>query len=104
VKAGIIVELANGPISQVAQERLRGRKVDILPDVIANAGGVIVSCLEWQQNLAGEHWPEATVNAKLEEILVPATHAMLVRASQKSISLKQAAFELALERLLTPEV
>jgi len=104
VKAGIIVELANGPISQAAEKRLLERGVDILPDVIANAGGVIVSCLEWQQNLAGEHWSEATVNAKLEEILVPAARAMLVRASQKNISLKQAAFELALERLLTPEV
>lgn len=100
VQAGIIVELANGPISKQAEKILNDRDVTILPDVIANAGGVIVSCLEWQQNNSGEHWTEDVVNQKLADILVPATKAMLERAEAKSINLKQAAFELALERLL----
>ncbi|HSD55723.1 MAG TPA: Glu/Leu/Phe/Val dehydrogenase, partial [Candidatus Saccharimonadales bacterium] len=73
VQANIIVELANGPISKEAEQYLLNSGKTILPDVIANAGGVIVSCLEWQQNNAGEHWDEQAVNQKLEEILVPAT-------------------------------
>lgn len=100
VQAGIIVELANGPISQAAEKRLLQRSVVILPDVIANAGGVIVSYLEWQQNVNSEHWSEEKVNQKLAEILTTATQAMLARASANKLSLKQAAFELALERLL----
>lgn len=100
VQAEIIVELANGPISKTAESYLLNAGKTILPDVIANAGGVIVSCLEWQQNNAGEHWGEEEVNQKLADILIPATQAMLERAAEKQLSLKQAAFELALERLL----
>lgn len=100
VKADVIVELANGPITMEAESYLVDKNVAILPDIIANAGGVIVSCLEWQQNLKGEHWSEEEVNAKLADILVPATRSMLLRAHSQHISYKQAAFELALERLL----
>lgn len=100
IKANIIVELANGPISAGAEKLLSERGVTVLPDVIANAGGVIVSCLEWQQNLTDERWPESKVNARLHELLVAASQAMLTRAEEKNLTLKQAAFELALERLL----
>lgn len=100
VKASTVVELANGPISQHAATYLLDKNITILPDVIANAGGVIVSCLEWQQNLANQHWPETQVNQKLAALLVPATNAMLQYAQHKNVSLKQAAFELALQRLL----
>lgn len=100
VTAGIIVELANGPISKSAEASLYAQQQLVLPDVIANAGGVIVSCLEWQQNKANERWDEATVNKKLTDILVPATQAMIKRAAAENVGLKQAAFELALTRLL----
>lgn len=100
VRASIIVELANGPTSSAAEEKLDIRGVVILPDILANAGGVIVSCLEWQQNLAGEHWTEEEVNAKLEELLVGASKEIIARAESKGISLRQAAFEQAIERLV----
>lgn len=100
VKANLLVELANGPVTKAAEVELQGRNIVILPDVVANAGGVIVSYLEWQQNLQAEHWTEEKVNEKLADILVPATVAMLERATQKQVALKQAAFELAIERLL----
>lgn len=100
VQANIIVELANGPISKQAEKQLTAKGTTILPDVIANAGGVIVSYLEWHQNQAGETWSEATVNQRLADILIPATQAMLKRANDERTSLKQAAFELALQRLL----
>lgn len=100
IRATTIVELANGPITKGAAKKLGAQNVVILPDVIANAGGVIVSCLEWQQNLAGEHWDEDEVNIKLADILVPAAQAMMAYAADKNISYKQAAFELALKRIL----
>lgn len=100
VKASIIVELANGPVTKKAEKLLLGRKAVILPDIIANAGGVIVSYLEWQQNVAGESWTEDEVNIKLADILVPATEAMLHHAAEHGINFKQAAFELALTRIL----
>ncbi len=100
VQASIVVELANGPISTAAEKHLESSGIAILPDIIANAGGVIVSCLEWQQNLANEHWTEAIVNDKLETLLKKATGDMIARSKTENISLKQAAFELALERLL----
>jgi glutamate dehydrogenase/leucine dehydrogenase len=100
VRANIIVELANGPVTQVASQKLLDSGKTILPDVIANAGGVIVSYLEWEQNQKDEHWTEAEVNQKLAALLVPATKAMLSRAAEKQLDLKQAAFEIALEKLV----
>ncbi|HSW98688.1 MAG TPA: Glu/Leu/Phe/Val dehydrogenase [Candidatus Saccharimonadales bacterium] len=100
VRAGIVVELANGPVTKEAETALLGKGTAVLPDVVANAGGVIVSYLEWQQNLKNEHWSEAQVNLQLKDILVPATKQMLKRAAEKQVSYKQAAFELALIRLL----
>jgi glutamate dehydrogenase (NAD(P)+) len=101
VQARTLVELANGPITSESEPVLRQHEVTILPDVVANAGGVIVSYLEWQQNLKHEHWTEAEVNDKLAEILVPAARDMIERANQKHIPYKQAALSLALERLLS---
>lgn len=100
VKANVIVELANGPVTKEAEAHLAQKNVAILPDIIANAGGVIVSALEWQQNVKGERWTRSQVQSKLEDFLVPATKAMLRRAQEKGITLKQAAFQLALLRLL----
>lgn len=101
VKSDIIVELANGPISEGASDYLLQKDIIILPDVVANAGGVIVSMLEWQQNLKDQHWPETQVRDKLETILTKATDSMLMHAKNTNQrNLKQAAFELALKRLL----
>lgn len=100
VEASIIVELANGPITTGAEAILEKKKMIILPDIIANAGGVIVSCLEWQQNLASESWTEEKVNNKLAELLEKAAGSMIKRTKTENISLRQAAFELALERLV----
>lgn len=99
VQADVIVELANGPISKAAEKKLLDDGKDILPDVVANAGGVIVSYLEWDQNQKNEHWTEDVVNKKLADILVPATNDMIAYAKKNGLGLKQAAFELALERI-----
>lgn len=92
-----ILELANGPVDESATELLR--ETIVVPDIIANAGGVIVSYLEWQQNISGEHWSEEKVFEKLDDTLAAATKEMKHTAKERKVSLKQAAFINALERL-----
>ena len=100
VKASILLELANGPIDSAAHDALAARGVVSLPDIIANAGGVIVSYLEWRQNLDGETWSEEKVNGELDRILSVATKDMIERAKVEKITLREAAFVIALERLI----
>jgi glutamate dehydrogenase/leucine dehydrogenase len=92
--------MANGPVSKQAEVYLGEKGVTVIPDVVANAGGVIVSCFEWQQNLKGEHWDEAKVNDMLRMVMVRAMSSTMMHAEEKGISLKKAAFQLALQRLL----
>lgn len=100
ISARMVLELANGPVDDKALQLLEARDVRVIPDVIANAGGVIVSYLEWQQNRAGEHWSEQKVNEQLDDILTQAMSAAMDRAKSDELVLKDAAFVLALERLL----
>ena len=71
----------------------------MIPDVIANAGGVVVSYLEWDQNKKGEHWAEDKVNARLDEIMTKAMNSVAERAKREGMGLKEAAFMIALERI-----
>jgi glutamate dehydrogenase/leucine dehydrogenase len=99
VKAKLIVELANGPVNDAAAGYLNDHGVTILPDVVANAGGVIVSYVEWLQNKSGEQWTEEQVNTELEEYMVPAVEGMVSAAGEYKVPLKEAAFIVALGRL-----
>lgn len=100
VKASIILELANGPVNEAAHEYLTRQGVIIIPDVLANAGGVIVSYLEWEQNKKGESWDEDKVNEALERYMVAAMRAAADYAKQHGVSLKEAAFAIAIQRIL----
>lgn len=100
VKAKVLLELANGPVDDKGHDLLVERGVVCVPDIIANAGGVIVSYLEWRQNLSGETWMEERVNEELDRILASATRAMIDRAEAENVSLREAAFVIALERLV----
>lgn len=100
VKAKIILELANGPIHETAYDYLTKQGVLIIPDVLANAGGVIVSYLEWLQNRAGEPWSEEKVNQELGCYLIPAVDKAYAFAEQNKVSLKEAAFAAAIHRIL----
>jgi glutamate dehydrogenase/leucine dehydrogenase len=99
VKASYVLELANGPVNSKAYEALNARDIEVIPDIIANAGGVIVSYLEWVQNKQGEHWDEARVNEQLNEYLVKAVDALYETAEEKGASLKEAAYMNAIKRL-----
>ncbi len=114
IQAKIIIEMANGPVTEKAYEYLTKKGVIIIPDVLANSGGVIVSYLEWQQNIKGEVWSEEKVNQKLEEMMREAFEKIWQKATANSqsgsqginqvlqigeIDLKQAAFAVAIERI-----
>lgn len=99
IKSSVILELANGPVDDEALIALEARELSVIPDVIANAGGVIVSYLEWKQNRSGEHWDEQTVNDELDAILSRAMAKAIERSEAESCSLKEAAFVIAMERL-----
>lgn len=100
IKAKYIVELANGPITEEAYTTLEKRGVRILPDIIANAGGVVVSYLEWLQNKQDEIWDEQKVNTMLAEYMINAMSEVLETLdSSEFTSLTEAAFAVGLRRL-----
>ena len=101
IKAKIIVEMANGPLTQEAYEYLSKKGVIIVPDVLANSGGVTVSYLEWVQGKAGYFWSEKEVNDKLKIMINKAFEAIWKKSLEKKMPLKQAAFEVAIERIAT---
>lgn len=99
VAAGYLLELANGPVDGQAVPILAAKGIQIIPDILANAGGVVVSYLEWLQNLDNEHWDIATVRKKLETSMVSAAREVFSRAEEAGIGYDEAAFDCALERL-----
>lgn len=100
VKAKIILELANGPVTETAHDHLTQHGVAIVPDILANAGGVIVSYLEWCQNKAGEQWDEARVFEELERYMAQAINIASNYAKDYGLSLKEAAIAAAINRIL----
>ncbi len=99
VRAKAILELANGPTAPEADDLLFERGIPVVPDILANAGGVIVSTFEWEQNLKGEHWSEAEVLSKLQEIMRREALGIHAQAQELGTDLRRSAFSLALERL-----
>lgn len=99
IQAKIIIEMANGPITDEAYEYLHKKGVIIVPDVLANAGGVSVSYLEWVQSKQGYWWTEEEVNDKLTNIMQRAFEEIWNRSQNSNISLKQSAFEVAIARI-----
>ncbi|OGK30988.1 hypothetical protein A3F29_04470 [Candidatus Roizmanbacteria bacterium RIFCSPHIGHO2_12_FULL_33_9] len=99
IKAKIIVEMANGPVTDEAYEYLTKKGIIIIPDVLANAGGVIGSYLEWLQGIRDEKWSEEKYNRELKNILEKATDEIYNLSARENVSLKQAAYEVALLRL-----
>jgi glutamate dehydrogenase/leucine dehydrogenase len=100
VKAKIVLELGNGPVSYEAYEELSAKNVQVVPDILANSGGVIVSYLEWYQNKHGEQWSEAKVNKELERYLVEATDRVYNQMREKRLTIKEAAFAEAISKLI----
>jgi glutamate dehydrogenase (NAD(P)+) len=101
IKAKIIIEAANGPTSVEADAILNKKGIIVIPDILANAGGVIVSYCEWVQNLQSLLWNEEDVNAVLKRIILRAFNKVYDTATEKQVSFRLGAYIVALRRLVT---
>jgi len=99
IKAKLILEVANHPITPGADRILSETGVTILPDILVNAGGVIVSYFEWTQNIQEFHWEESRVNEELKRIILQAYHAVRERAINEGTTHRQASFEIGIQRV-----
>ncbi|HHP51274.1 MAG TPA: Glu/Leu/Phe/Val dehydrogenase [Moorella mulderi] len=99
VKARIIAEAANGPTTLEADRVLQQKGVKVIPDILANAGGVTVSYFEWVQNNTGHYWPEEEVNCRLEQVMVRAFRETYEMHLEQGVDMRMAAYMVALRRL-----
>ena len=100
IQARFVVEGANGPAVPEADAVLRDRNILVVPDVLANAGGVTVSYFEWVQDIASFFWTEEEINRRLERILMEAFNSVWSVAEEKDIPLRTAAYVVACQRVL----
>ncbi len=100
IKANIVLELANGPTSAEADEILFKNGITLVPDVLANAGGVTVSYFEWVQNRAGYYWTEDEVLKRLKDIITKSYRDTYVLAKEKGVDLRLGAFALGIKRMV----
>ena len=99
IKAKVVLEMANGPTTAEADEILHKKGVVLIPDILANAGGVTVSFFEWYQNIYDEHWPLGKVNDELKKKMIQAFGQVWQLSQQKKTDLRVAAYILAVRAL-----
>jgi len=110
VQAGLVIEVANGPTTPAADVVLAERGIPVMPDILASAGGVVVSFFEWLQNLEHEQWDEEVVQTKLERRMHRYTDAVIAKqeelledpvAAESPLTLRIAAYVIAVGRVVT---
>src|SRR5438309_1844142 len=99
IKAKIVAEAANGPTSPEADRILFDRGVFLIPDILCNAGGVTVSYFEWVQDLQNLFWREATINARLKEVMVKSFNDVLDMQKKNKVDMRTAAYMVAVARV-----
>lgn len=100
IKARVIVEGANGPTTIEADKILKGKNVTIVPDILANSGGVVVSYFEWVQNIQSLMWDEEEVNRTLEKIIIRSFNEVWAKSVESGTSLRMGAYMVALNRIV----
>jgi len=101
IRAKVLIEAANGPTTAAADAILEDKGIFVVPDILANAGGVTVSYFEWVQDRAGYFWPEDVVNDRLREIMTRSFHDVLRLSREHGVSMRTAAYMLAVSRVAT---
>lgn len=101
IKAKMVIEGANGPTTPEGNNMLHSRGVFVVPDILANAGGVTTSYFEWVQDRHGYFWNESEVNARLEAKMVEAFKAVLTTAEKYKVDMRTAAYIVAINRVAT---
>lgn len=99
IRAKVIIEGANGPTAAGADEILDRKRIFVVPDILANAGGVTVSYFEWVQDRGGYFWSEETVNSRLTEIMVHSFQNVLDVSKRYGVNMRIAAYTLAIDRV-----
>ena len=99
LRTELLVEAANGPTDPGGDEILRRRGIEVLPDILANAGGVVVSYFEWVQNIQQFSWSEERVNSELEAIMLRAYRKVRQVAERRKVAMRTAAFLVGIGRV-----
>ncbi|HLF72226.1 MAG TPA: Glu/Leu/Phe/Val dehydrogenase [Dehalococcoidia bacterium] len=100
IRAGMIIEAANGPTTSGGDKILAERDIYVVPDILANAGGVVVSYFEWVQDLQSYFWEEAEVNQRMQKIMTRAFAEVSSMAQERKLRLREAAYIVALQRVV----
>lgn len=100
IRTRVIIEAANGPTTHEADTILEKQNITVVPDILVNAGGVVVSYFEWVQNIQSLTWDEEAVNQTLERIMVRAFNAVWEEAVRSNIPLRMSAYKIALDRIV----
>ena len=100
MRADVIIEGANGPTTFEADKVLAKKGVTVVPDILANAGGVIVSYFEWVQNIQSLMWDEEEINRALEKIMIRAFNSVWDCSRDQSVPLRKGAYIVAIDRLV----